>query len=233
MTSLSYTFPTGTVLGGPDNPMQIDAVCPACCRQLPIEYHDVQRRWQAASTIGSDCAVLDMQCPGCAASLRLVIEADEWRMTLWAFHLVGLHARAGDGSTRGDQGQPLETFHANRHATGWWWWSPGFASGSLECHVGLLRFQFAHVPVLGRLLRLPTFEHRAPRVVLSSPTMPIPNHFTIVTFEQGVVSVSIPGNRDLLRSTLRDCGFAAVEAPSRRSWVRNHRELWQQYGEGR
>lgn len=220
----SHPFPLGTILGGPGNPMRLDVPCPACGDDMQLEYHDVQRRWQASRPSGADRDVIDIACPRCASQLRLTVEADEWRMTLWNFHLVDLQALEGGA------GRPLESFHASRYATGWWWSSPGIGSGILECYPGLLRFQCARLPIVGRLLPPPRFEHRATRLVLSSPTMPIPNHFTIVTFERGCVSVSIPGNRKQLRSALHDCGFELVEAPARRSWVRNHSELWKQYG---
>jgi hypothetical protein len=128
-------------------------------------------------------------------------------------------------------GEPRASFYANSHATGWWWYPRMFGAGFLHCFDGVLRFQSnGVVPRIGPFFKDPVWEHRSRRVVLSSPSMPIPGHFTIVTLDGGAVSCSIPGQQTLLRSTLADCGFEVVDTPPRRSWPRNHRLLWHEYG---
>lgn len=125
--------------------------------------------------------------------------------------------------------QPRATFYVNSHATGWWWYPRG--AGFLYCFDGLLRFEHIEAPLLGRLFKTPLFEHTSPRIVLASPSIALPNYYTVVIFEHGKIAISIPGNADLIRSTLASCGFQVVETPRRRTWPRKLRQIWQEYGE--
>lgn len=125
--------------------------------------------------------------------------------------------------------KPRQSFWVTSHATGWWWYQNG--SGWLNCFDGRLRFDFMGLPLIKRVFKPRWWEHTNPRIVLASPSLPFPNHFTILIFEQGKVAVSIPGNRELLRTTLADCGFQIVEMPPRSSWPRKLRAEWEQYGE--
>lgn len=115
------------------------------------------------------------------------------------------------------------TFLANTYATGWLWYPRGV--GFLYCTDGLLQFEPAgtipfHRPV--------PFQHTQQRVLLLTP-WGIPNHFSVVVFAGGEVSVSIPRNRGRLRLVLAECGFDVVEAPPQRMYPFNQRKVWERH----
>lgn len=104
MTLLTKQLPAGTVLGGVDKPMRIDVHCQACGNTLELEYHDINIRWMAAAAgrptepawrefdsaraVRPEETALDMSCSHCNRPIRVIIEADEWRMSIWAFYVT-------------------------------------------------------------------------------------------------------------------------------------------------
>lgn len=112
------------------------------------------------------------------------------------------------------------SFLANTYSTGWFWYPRGY--GLLHCTDGLLQFE----PTSSLPFRTPApFRHTYRRVLLLSP-FGIPNHFTVVVFEGGLVSVSIARNRERIRSVLAECGFDVVDAPPQRMYPFNQRKAW-------
>ena len=115
------------------------------------------------------------------------------------------------------------TFFVNTYAKSWLWYPRGL--GFLYCADGLLQFEPAgtipfHRPV--------PFQHTARRVLLLSP-WGVPNHFSVVVFEGGEVSVCVPRNRVKIREVLAECGFEVVGAPPQRMFPFNQRKAWAQH----
>jgi hypothetical protein len=104
MAVIRNQITVGTVLGGVDQPMQLDVRCPACGGPIGLEYHDVYGRWAAASPtpptppdrrefdevrpLAPSETPLEMSCPNCARRVRVIVEGDEWRMSLWCFYVI-------------------------------------------------------------------------------------------------------------------------------------------------
>lgn len=114
-------------------------------------------------------------------------------------------------------------FLVNTYSTGWFWYPRGV--GFLYCMDGLLQFE----PIGTMPFRSPEpYQHTAPRVLLLSP-LAIPNHFTVVVFEGGEVSVSIARNKAQIRTTMTECGFEVVDAPPQRMYPFNQRKVWEKH----
>jgi hypothetical protein len=112
---LSERFPEGTVVGGVDRPMEIQIDCPACGGSHQFTFHDIEARWysatasrktplgwhqfDAARPIAEDETPLDMTCAHCTRPMRVVVRADEWRMSLWLFYVTEVLALAPDTAT--------------------------------------------------------------------------------------------------------------------------------------
>jgi hypothetical protein len=115
------------------------------------------------------------------------------------------------------------SFLANTYATGWLWHPKGY--GLLHCTDGLLQFEpTSNTP----LRRWKPYRHTHPRVLLLNPWA-IPNHFTVVVFEGGLVSISIAKNREKIRTVLAECGFEIVDAPPQRMYPFNQRKAWDRH----
>jgi hypothetical protein len=130
-----------------------------------------------------------------------------------------------------DTREPRASFFSDRHATRWYWYPWNVGGSWLRCYDGMLRLECeGFLPRIGRFGGGPVYVHTNPRIVLSTPTMPFRDYFTVLTFEEGMVSCSFIKQEAQLRTALAACGFEVIDAPTRAMWPHNHRKLWRTHG---